>query len=58
MHGELRALGIDHLIDYRTEDFNAHSPDVGALTDLLGRKREQAAPASSAQVWAEASTTK
>ena len=20
MHGELRALGIDHLIDYRTED--------------------------------------
>ena len=58
MHGELRALGIDHLIDYRTEDFNAHSPDVGALTNLLGRKREQAAPASSAQVWAEASTTK
>ena len=23
MHGELRALGIDHLFDYRTEDFEA-----------------------------------
>ena len=23
MHGELRALGIDHLFDYRTEDFKA-----------------------------------
>ena len=23
MHGEVRALGIDHLIDYRTEDFEA-----------------------------------
>ncbi len=27
-HGELRALGVDHLIDYRTEDFEAQTRDI------------------------------
>jgi synaptic vesicle membrane protein VAT-1 len=27
-HGELRALGVDHLIDYRTEDFEARAREI------------------------------
>jgi NADPH:quinone reductase-like Zn-dependent oxidoreductase len=27
-HGELRALGVDHLIDYRTEDFEARARQI------------------------------
>ena len=27
-HGELRALGVDHLIDYRTEDFEARTRQI------------------------------
>jgi synaptic vesicle membrane protein VAT-1 len=27
-HGELRALGVDHLIDYRTEDFEARTREL------------------------------
>jgi len=27
-HGELRALGVDHLIDYRTEDFERQARDI------------------------------
>ncbi len=32
-HGELRALGVDHLIDYRTEDFEARARQI---TDRRG----------------------
>ena len=27
-HGELRAFGVDHLIDYRTEDFEARARQI------------------------------
>jgi NADPH:quinone reductase-like Zn-dependent oxidoreductase len=27
-HGEMRALGVDHLIDYRTEDFEARAREI------------------------------
>ena len=27
-HGELRALGVDHLVDYRTEDFEARTREI------------------------------
>ena len=27
-HAELRALGIDHLIDYRTEDFEIRAREI------------------------------
>jgi NADPH:quinone reductase-like Zn-dependent oxidoreductase len=35
-HGELRALGVDHLIDYRTEDFEARARQI---TDGRGVER-------------------
>jgi synaptic vesicle membrane protein VAT-1 len=36
-HGELRALGVDHLIDYRTEDFEARARQItgGRGVELL-----------------------
>jgi synaptic vesicle membrane protein VAT-1 len=36
-HGELRALGVDHLIDYRTEDFEARAREItgGRGVELL-----------------------
>jgi NADPH:quinone reductase-like Zn-dependent oxidoreductase len=41
-HGQLRALGVDHLIDYRTEDFEArtreitHGRGVELILDAVG----------------------
>jgi NADPH:quinone reductase-like Zn-dependent oxidoreductase len=36
-HAELRALGVDHLIDYRTEDFEARTREItgGRGVDLI-----------------------
>lgn len=36
-HAELRALGVDHLIDYRTEDFEARAREItnGRGVDLI-----------------------
>jgi NADPH:quinone reductase-like Zn-dependent oxidoreductase len=36
-HGELRALGVDHLIEYRTEDFEARAREItgGRAVELI-----------------------
>jgi hypothetical protein len=40
-HGELRALGVDHLIDYRTKDFEARAREItgGRGVELIRPER-------------------